>query len=87
MFPTCLLVYQAVYDETLDLLTSTAWDGNLEDAKATRSTLATLLNVKVPAAGVPGGKNGSGRGENEKQTPRKADEMESYESLVRSSGY
>lgn len=75
-----------MYDEALDILTCTAWDGDLQEAKTARSSLAKLLGVSVPAPE----KSGSGGGD--ATTPadgqaRKPDEMESYESLVRTVGY
>lgn len=68
----------------LDLLTGAAWDGDLQAAKVSRSALATLLNVSVPAAKNTGASGSRTPGEGR---PRKADELESYESLVRSTGY
>ena len=74
-----------MYDEALDILTCTAWDGDLQAAKTARSTLAKLVNVDVPSASKAAGAEGKttpGR-----EQPRKVDEMESYESLVRTVGY
>lgn len=78
-----------MYDEALDILTCTAWDGDLQEAKTARSSLAQLLGVSVPAPPKKAGVGGGGGGD---ATPavgqaRKPDEMESYESLVRTVGY
>ena len=76
---------QAVYDEALDILTCTAWDGDLQDAKTARSTLAKLVKVDVPSAKkVVEVEVNTTHG---REKPRKVDEMESYESLVRTVGY
>lgn len=76
-----------MYDEALGVLTCTAWDGDLQEAKAARSALAKLLGVSVPAA-----KNAAAEGVDAAPPAdggqlRKPDEMESYESLVRTVGY
>lgn len=76
---------KAVYDEALDILTCTTWDGDLQAAKTARSTLAKLVNVDVPSAKKATGVEGNTTPGREK--PRKVDEMESYESLVRTVGY
>lgn len=83
---------KAVYDEALDMLTCTAWDGDLQAAKSARSALAKLLGVNnVPAPKKAAGSGGDGETNATTQggggTPRKADELESYESLVRTMGY
>ncbi|CAN0255241.1 unnamed protein product, partial [Hapterophycus canaliculatus] len=50
---------QAVYDEALDILTCTAWDGDLHTAKSARSALANLLGVNnVPAPKKAAGSRG-----------------------------
>lgn len=73
-----------MYDEALDILTCTAWDGDLQEAKNQRSALAKLLGVSVPAAKKerPGAFSAHAD-----VKARKPDEMESYESLVRTVGY
>ncbi|CAB1111562.1 unnamed protein product [Ectocarpus sp. CCAP 1310/34] len=83
------VVDEAVYEEALDILTCTAWDGDLQTAKDARSALAQLLGVSVPTAAA-NKKAGAGTGDAAAKgggNPRKADEMESYESLVRTVGY
>lgn len=84
---------KAVYDEALDVLTCTAWDGDLQEAKTARSALAKLLGVSVPAPPPTKAEAGAGGAGGGDATPagggqaRKPDEMESYESLVRTVGY
>ncbi|CAM9179699.1 unnamed protein product [Scytosiphon promiscuus] len=86
------IVEEAVYDEALDILTCTAWDGDLQEAKSARSGLAKLLGVNnVPAPKKAAGSSGGGETDAAAPggggKPRKADELESYESLVRTMGY
>lgn len=78
-----------MYEEALDILTCTAWDGDLQTAKAARSALAQLLGVSVPisAANKKAGADTGDAAADGGGNPRKADEMESYESLVRTVGY
>lgn len=54
--------------------------------------MASLLNVNVPAAKLTGASSGGDGGdgstpEGEGKPRRRADEMESYENLVRTVGY
>lgn len=63
----------------LDLLTCSEWDSDLRAAKEARSGIAGLLGLSVPTSGVSAA---TGIGD-----AKKADELESYESLVRSTGY
>lgn len=74
-----------MYDEALDLLTCAAWDGDLQAAKTARSTLATLLRIQ----NIPSAKKGGVGGDALRPEAKvcKADEIDSYESLVRSTGY
>eukprot|EP00752_Nemacystus_decipiens_P005667 g5128.t1 len=81
------VVDEAVYEEALDILTCTAWDGDLQDAKSARSSLAKLLAVSVPAPPTKAGHTGGSGGESGQGQAREPDEMESYESLVRTVGY
>lgn len=71
-------------DEALDVLTCTAWDGDLQEAKTQRSALAKLLGVSVPAPKKAGTEAVSTGTDGKARRP---DEMESYESLVRTVGY
>lgn len=75
-----------MYDEALDILTCTAWDGDLQEAKTARSSLAKLLEISVPAVKKAGAGGGDAIPAAEGQAS-KPDEMESYESLVRTVGY
>lgn len=78
---------KTVYDEALDILTCTAWDGDLQEAKTARSALAKLLGVSVPAPKKVREGEGGGDAAQVDGRARKPDEMESYESLVRTVGY
>lgn len=72
---------KTVYDEVLDILTCTPWDGDIQRAKNARAKLGSLLHIQLPSAIKAGGDGGRG-------TQRsKVDEMESYENLVRTVGY
>ena len=80
---------KAVYDEVLDLLTCTEWDGDIHAARAARSELSEMLGVSVPAVGSSNAGAGDGATSSSRveEKPRKVDELESYKSLVRSTGY
>ena len=72
------------------MLTCTEWDAALEAAKAARTPVAGLLGVRVPAAG---GVSGAGMGDGTaahgagEKTTRRPDELESYKSLVKTTGF
>lgn len=73
---------KAIYEDALEILTCTPWDSGIKTAKEARAKLGSLLNVQLPAA-----VNATDTGSRGRVAPRRADEMESYENLVRTAGY
>lgn len=77
----------AQLDRVSDLLASTAWDGaNLADARARRLELCELMGLKMTVKAPAAGAGAGGARAAAKQRP-KADELDSYEALVREAGY
>jgi len=73
-------VSQELLDAACEVLTCTVWDGELEAARANRAKLCDLLGVILS---IKTKAEGSTRNLKEK----KADELDSYDALVRDAGY
>jgi hypothetical protein len=71
------LVPEPAYESLLEDITVTVWDAPLEQTRESRERVAQSLGIEAPlvkpAAAAP--------------LKARADEMESYESLVREAGY
>ena len=72
----------AQLEKAQDLLSSTSWDGAMVEAREKRLQLCALLDIKMqtraPAPDTAGSR---------KNVTQTKDELDSYESLVRSAGY
>jgi hypothetical protein len=74
-----VLPTQELCDRVSEMLSAVAWDGELEEIKPSQLELAALLEIELPAP--------KKAGERKQSTKSKADELESYQFLVRDAGY
>ena len=86
----------AALDAASDLLTATAWDGSVAAARAARQRLCDIMELKMQTKAATGavgddsdraagavGRTRGGKG----PAAARADELDSYEALVREAGY
>lgn len=81
-------------DSAVTLLTTSRWDGPTSEARTLRQTLCDTLQLQMKkkeankeAAGEAGEGKGGGKGLKKGGGAGKADELDSYEYLVREAGY
>lgn len=72
----------AELEKAQDLLASTSWDGAMTEAREKRLLLCALLDIKMQTR-APGPDNAGPK----KNAKKAKDELDSYESLVRTAGY
>lgn len=82
---------EEVLDQVLDLVSGAAWDGDVEEARATRDTLYGLCGLEKPVVTKPATDCGANAEKKKKKTTQPQELHEggdnSYSGLVNSMGY
>jgi hypothetical protein len=84
-----LVPSETALTEAQELLTATVWDGDIAQARVRRAELCMLMGLPVRAQTSPQGNEATAQDEREgiAKESGQLDELDSYASLVKESGY